>query len=224
MNIRGVICDVDGTLVDTVEMHARAWKEAFDYFEKSFPFEQVRSQIGKGGDQIIRYFLTEDEREAFGHDLIQYRAEHWKRNYLPDVRPFPGVRELFERMKREGKTIVLASSAHAEELERYKKIAHVSDLVDGQTSASDVEHSKPAPDIMLAAQEKLGFDSGHETVMIGDSPFDAEAAGAIGIDTIGLRCGGFSDSVLRDAGAFQIFNDPMDLLNHYEQSRLYGNG
>lgn len=224
VNIIGVICDVDGTLVDTVDLHAIAWKEAFEYFGKNFTFERVRSQIGKGGDQIIRTFLTDDERAAFGQELLAYRAEHWKRNYLSRVRAFRGVRDLFLRIKADGKSIVLASSAHAEELQHYKSVAGVADLIDGETSASDVQHSKPAPDIMIAAQRELGFDSAAQTIMIGDSPFDAEAAAKVGIETIGLRCGGFSDADLRQAGVREIFDDPVDLLQHYELSRLYANG
>jgi HAD superfamily hydrolase (TIGR01549 family) len=224
VKVLGIICDVDGTLVDTVDMHARAWKEAFEYFGRELPFELVRSQIGKGGDQIIRYFLEEHEREAFGRDLLDYRAAHWKRNYLNDVTAFPGVRSLFERMKHDGKKIVLASSAHSDELQRYKEVARVTDLIDGETSASDVERSKPAPDIVIAAQKKLGLDSLAETRMIGDSPFDAEAAATVGIETIGLRCGGFSDNALLNAGVYQIFDNPMDLLNNYEHSSLYTNG
>jgi beta-phosphoglucomutase-like phosphatase (HAD superfamily) len=224
VNIIGVICDVDGTLVDTVDLHAKAWKEAFDYFGKNFSFALVRSQIGKGGDQIIRTLLTDEERSAFGDELIDYRSEHWKRNYLSRVRAFQGVRDLFLRMKKDGKSIVLASSAHAEELQHYKDVAGVTDLIDGETSASDVAHSKPAPDIMIAAQKELGFDSAGETIMIGDSPFDAEAAAKVGIETIGLRCGGFPDSELRAAGVREIYDDPIDLLYHYEQSRLYRNG
>ena len=218
--IRAVIFDVDGTLVDTTEMHARAWFESFEYFGRAFPIEKIRKQIGKGGDQLKPVFLSKEEIAAFGGDLDRYRREHWNRNYLPHVTAFPKVRELFERVRSEGKKIVLASSAQDKELAIYQRIAKISDLVDNVVSASQVSHSKPAPDIFLLALEQLDRMSTLEAVVVGDSPHDAVAAYQVGLSMIGLRTGGYSDQELVQSGVSEIYDDPADLLLHYDSSLL----
>src|SRR3954470_10350407 len=126
--IKAVIFDVDGTLVDSVDLHARAWQEAFAHFGKHLDFERVRSQIGKGGDQLMPVFLSEEELAEFGEELEKYRGELFKREYLSQVKGFPAVRELFQRVKAEGLQIALASSAKGDELKTYKKIADIEDL------------------------------------------------------------------------------------------------
>src|SRR5215210_7871 len=113
--IKAVIFDIDGTLVDSVDLHAQAWKEAFKHFGRDVPFEQVRHQIGKGGDQLMPVFFSKEELERFGDEMEEYRGEIYKRDYLPRVRAFPEVRELFQRIRQDGKRIALASSAKEEE-------------------------------------------------------------------------------------------------------------
>ena len=174
--INFVIFDVDGTLVDSVDLHARAWQEAFAHFGKDFPFEDVRYQIGKGGDQLMPVFLSERELEEFGEELEKYRGELFKREYLPRVKGFPRVRELFERVRADGKHVALASSAKGDELGAYKKLARIEDLVEEETSKDDAEKSKPHPDIFLASLEQLGDPPREQTIVIGDTPYDAEAA------------------------------------------------
>src|ERR1044072_5487803 len=137
--LKAVIFDVDGTLVDSVDLHARAWQEAFAHFGKQFDFERVRSQIGKGGDQLMPVFLSKEELDEFGEELEEYRGELFKREYLSRVKAFPAVRELFQRVKDEGLSIALASSAKDEELKAYKKIADIEDLVEEETSSADAE-------------------------------------------------------------------------------------
>lgn len=217
---RAVIFDIDGTLVDSVDLHARAWQEAFARFGKKVSFEEVRYQIGKGGDQLMPVFLSEDELEEFGEELEKYRGELFKREYMPRVEGFPRVRELFERVRAEGGRIALASSAKEDELEVYKKKADIEGLVEEQTSADDVERSKPHPDVFEAALAQLGDVSADEVIVVGDTPYDAEAAGKIGIRTVGLLCGGFPEDDLRAAGCVEIYRDPADLLARYEESAL----
>jgi HAD superfamily hydrolase (TIGR01549 family) len=217
---KAVIFDVDGTLVDSVDLHARAWQEALAHFGKRFDFERVRSQIGKGGDQLMPVFLTQDELEEFGEELEEYRGELFKREYLPRVRGFPSVRELFLRVKDEGLQIALASSAKADELKTYKKIADIEDLVEEETSSDDAEKSKPHPDIFEAALSRLGDIRPSEAVVVGDTPYDAEAAGKAGLQTIGLLSGGFPEEDLRAAGCAAIYRDPADLLANYDTSPL----
>src|SRR2546421_12732086 len=120
--IRAIIFDIDGTLVDSVDLHARAWAAAFEHFGKKIPFEEVHHQIGKGGDQLMPVFFSKEELDEFGEELEKYRGDLYKREYLPRARPFPQVRELFERIRDDGKRIALASSAKEEELKVYKKL------------------------------------------------------------------------------------------------------
>ncbi|HEY0544027.1 MAG TPA: HAD family hydrolase [Pyrinomonadaceae bacterium] len=218
--IKAVIFDIDGTLVDSVDLHAQAWKETFREYGKDVPYEQVRHQIGKGGDQLLPVFFSREELEEFGEEIEEHRSKLFKREYLPRVRAFPKVRELFERIKADGKRIALASSAKEDELKAYKKIADIQDLVEEETSADDADKSKPYPGIFKAALEKLGDIESNEAIVVGDTPYDAEAAGKLGLNVIGLLCGGFPETELRAAGANLIFDDPADLLVHYDQTPL----
>ena len=218
--IKAVIFDVDGTLVDSVDLHARAWQEAFAHFGRQFDFERVRSQIGKGGDQLMPVFLSEEELEEFGEELEEYRGELYKREYLPRVKAFPAVRELFQRVQAEGLQTALASSAKGEELKTYKKLARIEDLVEEETSADDAEKSKPHPDIFEAALERLDDTRSSEALVVGDTPYDAEAAGKAGLQTVGLLSGGFPEEDLRAAGCVRIYRDAADLLANYDTSPL----
>src|SRR3954470_19615335 len=125
--IQAVIFDIDGTLVDTVDMHAEAWQRAFAEFGKEIDFVDIREQIGKGGDQMLPVFFSEDELREFGKQMEKRRGDIYKQDYMPRAKPFPEVRELFERIRQDGKRIALASSAPEEELQYYKKLCHISD-------------------------------------------------------------------------------------------------
>jgi HAD superfamily hydrolase (TIGR01509 family) len=218
--LKAVIFDVDGTLVDSVDLHARAWQEALAHFGKRVEYARVRYQIGKGGDQLMPVFLSGRELDEFGEELEKHRGDIFKRDHLPRVKAFPAVRELFERVKREGLQIALASSARADELKTYKKIADIEDLVEGETSADDAEKSKPHPDIFEAALARLKDVSPSEAVVVGDTPYDAEAAGKAGLKTVGLLCGGFPEDDLRAAGCVRIYRDAAHLLADYDSSPL----
>jgi len=217
--IRAAILDIDGTLVDSVDLHARAWQEAFAKFGHKIDFEDVRSQIGKGGDQLIPVFLTQEQQQRYGEELTEYRGKLWKQKYMPLVKPFPKVREFVQRIRDDGKKVALASSAKADEVDVYKRLAHIEDLVQEQTSADDAERSKPHPDIYEAALDRLGV-SATEAVTVGDSPYDAIAAGKLGIASIGVLSGGFGEEDLRAAGYREIYQSCADLLERYSQSFL----
>jgi HAD superfamily hydrolase (TIGR01509 family) len=218
--VQAVIFDIDGTLLDSVDLHARAWQEAFRHFHRFVPFDQVRSQIGKGGDQLLPVFFTESELQKFGKELEEFRSHLFKEEFLPQVRAFPKVRELFERLTNDGRRIVLASSAKEDELKAYKQIAQIEDLIEDDVSADNVERSKPHPDIFEEALKKLKDVQVGQAVAVGDSPYDAQAAGKLGIRTIGLLCGGFPEAGLRAAGCISLYRDPADLLTHYQTSLL----
>lgn len=217
--VQNVIFDVDGTLVDSVDEHAEAWRRAFLEFGRDVPFAHVRSQIGKGADQLLPVFFTEDELEKFGQELSDYRSALFKREFMRKLRPFPKVRELFQRLRADGLRLAVASSAKGDELEFYLKLCGIQGMTEGETSKDDASKSKPHPDIFDAALEKLGRPEPHSTVVIGDTPYDALAAAKAGLATVGLLCGGFPEDDLRTAGCRAIYKDPADLLAHYDASR-----
>jgi HAD superfamily hydrolase (TIGR01509 family) len=220
--IQAVIFDVDGTLVDSVDLQARAWQEAFHHFGTDVPFDEVRQQIGKGGDHLMPAFLSRKQVEVHGKEIEDYRKELFGRKYMPEVEPLPRVRELFERLRADGRRIVLASSAKADDLEKYKRIAGIEDLLDTETTADDHPESNPHPDIFEAALQRLPGVPPDEVIAIGDTPYDSETAGKAGLKTIGVLSGGFPIEQLREAGCVEIYCDVADLLEHYDKSVLGG--
>ena len=218
--IEAVIFDLDGTLVDSNELHVASWERAFRRFGKRFSLEALRRQIGKGSDQYLPEFLNEDEMKQFGKELDDYRSDLFTKEYLPRVKPFPEVRELFERIKRDGKRIALATSSKKSESKIYKKLLHIEDLTDVETNAADAEKTKPCPDIFEAALQKLDDPPPNEVIVVGDTPYDVEAALKLDLKTIGLLCGGRPEKTLRAAGAIAIYRDPADLLAEYDTSPL----
>jgi HAD superfamily hydrolase (TIGR01509 family) len=214
--LKAIIFDVDGTLVDSVDVHAHAWQDAFNAFGHDFSFEKIRSQIGKGGDQLMPVFLSDQEVEAQGPEIERFRAGILKERYFPTIRGFPKVRELFEKLIAADVYIVLASSAKKDELGFYKQVAGIDDLVEKETSSDDAEKSKPHPDIFAAALALLPEIDKADILVVGDTPYDAEAAGKLGLRTVGVLCGGFAEEDLRAAGCMAIYRDPADLLKQLD--------
>jgi beta-phosphoglucomutase-like phosphatase (HAD superfamily) len=219
VSVDAVLFDVDGTLIDSVGAHARAWTRALHYFGVDVTFDQVHAQIGKGGDQLLPVFMSAADLERRGKALEAYRQEIFKRDELPTIRPLPRVGDLFVRLRRAGRRIVLASSAHGWEIEHHLRLLNVEQLVDGFTTRDDVERSKPYPDIFASALEVAGVPA-DRAVAVGDSPWDAVAATGAGVRTLGVRSGGFSDADLRAAGCLAIYDDPAALLIDYPRSLL----
>lgn len=219
----GVIFDVDGTLIDSVDFHARAWHEAFESFGVQAELARVRTQIGKGGDKLMREFLSENQIERQGKQIEDARTKIFKREYLPQVKPFPRLHDLFARLKSDGRKIALASSAKKDELEEYKRITGIEPYLEADTSSDDVANSKPDPDIFLAARKKLGLDA-RLCVAVGDTPYDAESAGRAGMGTIGLLCGGWDAATLRKAGCVAVYAGPAELCERYDASPLARSG
>jgi HAD superfamily hydrolase (TIGR01549 family) len=217
LTLKAFIFDIDGTLVDSNQLHVDSWDRAFRHFGKQFSREELRAQIGKGSDQYLPEFLTPEEIKRFGKELDEYRSEIFREEYLPRVQPFPKVRELFQRIRADKKLIMLASSGKKKDTKYYvEKLLKIDNLIDGYTTADDADRSKPAPDIFSAALEKLGGVTAANAIAVGDTRFDVEAAGKIGLRTIALLCGGTAEDVLGKAGAIAIYRDPADMLAHYD--------
>jgi HAD superfamily hydrolase (TIGR01549 family) len=216
---KAAIFDLDGTLLDSVDLHAIAWHEAMVKFGHDVSFEQARSQIGKGGDQLIPVFLSADEQRDHGEEMEQWRGNRFKTEYLPLVRPFSAVPDLLRRVRCAELQIAVASSAKKDELDKYLAIARIADLIDLATCSDDVEQSKPAPDIFEIVLKKLRIE-GADAVAIGDTPYDAEAAGKAKIATIGVLCGGFTETTLRQAGCVEIYPGPAALFARFADSLL----
>ncbi len=217
---KAVLFDVDGTLVDTVDLHAQAWVEALQHFGIEADFTDIRLQIGKGGDQLLPGLMPPDMLEELGEEIQEFRSDLFKRKYMSQVQAFPGVRELFKRIKASGLRIVLGSSGHADEVETHKATTNIADLIDDATTSEDAERSKPFPDIFEAAFGKLGLSERSDAIVVGDTPYDAEAARAAGLSTIGVLCGGFTEQALRQAGCIAVYRDPQHLLDSYDDSLL----
>ena len=218
--MRAVIFDIDGTLLDSVDLHAQAWVEAFAHFGVEVSLEEARRQIGKGGDKLLRVFLDEGRAAREGETIETYRSALFERDYLPSVKPFPAVRALLERVRAEGQRVALGSSGKKSEVEHYQKILGIADLVDAVTNSDDVDRSKPDPDIFDAVLGKLPGVSASEAFVVGDTPYDAEAAAKVGIAPIGMLCGGFPEAELSSAGFIAIYRDPQDLLDGFDRSPL----
>jgi HAD superfamily hydrolase (TIGR01509 family) len=215
--LRAVILDIDGTLVDSNDAHAQAFVDAGEEMGIVVEFQEVRRLIGMGGDKLIpRVFGFEQESER-GEELDERKGDIFRERFLPTIQPMPGTRELLERLRAEGLELVVATSASEGDLAGLLERAGVSDLIEEATSAGDVEETKPAPDPVQSALEKVGCEPS-EAVMIGDTPYDVQAANEAGVTIIGVRCGGWSTAELRGSAA--VYQDPADLLQEFERSPL----
>ena len=212
---RGVIFDIDGTLVDSNRAHAESWAETLRSFGHSVSADQVQPLIGMGGDKLLPRLIGVDIESDEGKKYSEHRTRLFFEEYFPSLRAFPGVRALAQRLHDDGHVLVVASSASEEELEKLLGLAGIKDLLTDATSSDDAERSKPDPDIVHAAIRQSGLPA-HELVMIGDTPYDVEAARRAGVRIIAVRTGGWDDEAL--AGASAIYDDVGALLAEYENS------
>ena len=214
---RAVILDMDGTLIDSNAAHVHAWVDALREHGHPVSEKDIWPWVGMGGDNLLPAAVGISKESEEGKKISERRGEIFKTRYLPGIQPFPGVRPLLERIRREGMRLVIATSSPGDELEKNVEIAGIGDLLEDSTSASDAGRSKPDPDVVKAALDRLGLQAG-EVVMLGDTPYDIQAAGKVGVGVIAFRCGGFEDSDLE--AALALYDGPADLLARYGESPL----
>jgi HAD superfamily hydrolase (TIGR01509 family) len=217
--IKALLCDIDGTLVQSNWLHAEAWQAAFAEMDLRLEVEEIRRQIGKGGDELVPYFVPWWKQKRVQEPLEAYRKFVFQHDFMPRVEPLPKAREFLLRLKEAGIRLSLASSASKEDLTQYKKIVRMEDLIEEESSADDADRSKPHPDIFQATLKRLGCKP-EEVLALGDTPYDAEAAGKAGIWTIGVESGGWSRKELLWAGCVEVYQDVAELLERFEESAL----
>lgn len=212
------ILDIDGTLVDTNYHHAVAWYRAFRQHGVVLPLWRIHRHIGMGGDQLVGA-LTSERFEREKGDEVRLAEKTLYMGLIDEVAPMDGSRELLEEVKRRGHAVVLASSAKQDEVDHYLDLLAARGLADSWTSSADVESTKPAPDLVQAALQRVDGEAG-DAVMIGDTPWDIEAAKKAGVPTIAVRTGGFGAEELREAGVATIFESVKELLERLDETDL----
>jgi HAD superfamily hydrolase (TIGR01549 family) len=196
--MQGILFDIDGTLVDSNDIHIDCWLEAFAHFGKALEWDTVRLQIGKGGDLLVPDLLNAREMRKFGKDVQKYRPELFTRKYMKRVEPFPRVTDHLRELHRRGIKLVLASSSNPDEVEYYTDLLGVGDLLEGSTSKKDASFSKPSPEIFEAALERVGTDP-ERTLVAGDTPYDILAAHRCALPVVAVLSGGFERELLTKA-------------------------
>ena len=213
---QAALLDVDGTLIDSNYHHALAWYRAFRRSGIVLPLWRIHRHVGMGGDQLVPALVGKRMNRERGDELRAARDEEYAQ-LIGEVAPLEGARELITDLKQRGLTVVLASSAPQDEIDHYLELLDARELADAWTTDDDVEATKPEPDLVQAALEKAGTE---EAVMVGDTPWDVEAARKAGLETICVITGGFSEQELRDAGAVAVFESVEELRKRLEETPL----
>jgi HAD superfamily hydrolase (TIGR01509 family) len=215
--LAGVLLDIDGTLIDSNDANARAWMEALFAHGIEVNYLKLREGVGMGGDNFLPKIAHIESDSPQGKAISETRSRILKSQYLPTLHAFPQVKELLTRLHGDGLKLVVATSAKPDEADALLKLTGAADLIDAIATTEDAENSKPAPDIIQAALKKSGLAAG-EVVMLGDTPYDVESAQKAHVGIVGVRCGGWTAPDLK--GALAVYNDPADLLAHYDESPL----
>jgi HAD superfamily hydrolase (TIGR01509 family) len=215
---RGVLFDVDGTLIDSSYIHTISWWGAFRQHGYDIPMASIHHYVGMGGDRLVDSLLPSDRDRDADRDIMSSHgalyASHW-----PALRAFDGAKDLLAQCHAGGLAVALASSARKKDLQVMKATLDADAYIDGATSANDAKESKPAPDILVAALDAIGVEAGN-AVFVGDAVWDMKAAAALGIPSVGVTCGGISATMLRDAGAVEVYEGPRDLLDNLTSSAI----
>ncbi|MFX1821736.1 HAD family hydrolase [Pseudarthrobacter sp. CC4] len=215
---RGVLFDVDGTLIDSSYIHTIAWWGAFREHGYDIPMASIHHYVGMGGDRLVDSLLPEGRDRSADPEVMASHgalyASHW-----PALRAFKGAKDLLAQCHAGGLAVALASSARKKDLAVMGSVLDADAFIDSATSANDAKESKPAPDILVAALDAIGVEAA-DAVFIGDAVWDMLAAGALGIPAIGVTCGGVSAAELREAGAVEVYEGPQDLLQNLTSSAI----
>jgi HAD superfamily hydrolase (TIGR01509 family) len=215
---RGVLFDVDGTLIDSSYIHTIAWWGAFREHGYDIPMASIHHYVGMGGDRLVDSLLPEGRERSADPEVMASHgalyASHW-----PALRAFKGAKDLLAQCHAGGLAVALASSARKKDLEVMGSVLDAHAFIDAATSANDAKESKPAPDILVAALDAIGVAAA-DAVFVGDAVWDMMAAGALGIPAIGVTCGGVSAAELREAGAAEVYDGPQDLLHNLTSSAI----
>jgi HAD superfamily hydrolase (TIGR01509 family) len=215
--LKAVLCDLDGTLLDSNAFHAESWLRTFQHFGFPAEFEAVVKQIGKGGEYLLPNFVPAAKLPSMEKELNAWRKSLFHREYIDRIVPFADARRLLERMREHGLRIAVATSSEKDDLEAFKTLLKIHDLVEEDTTADDAEKAKPEPDIFQAALQRLKVQP-DEALALGDTPWDVEAAMKAGVKTVAVQCGGWKREELLEAGAIAVFVDPADIVRNFEQS------
>jgi len=207
---RGVLFDVDGTLIDSSYFHTVSWWGAFRQYGYDVPMASIHYLVGMGGDRLVDSLLPAGRDRSADEDIMASHGALYAARW-PSLRAFDGSKDLLAQCHAGGLAVALASSAREKDLQVMKGILDADAFIDAATSSKDAEESKPAPDILAAALKAIDVEPA-DAVFVGDAVWDMKAAAALGIPAVGVTCGGISADVLRDAGAVEVYEDPADLL------------
>ena len=213
------ILDIDGTLVDTNYQHAIAWYRALRSLDETYPIWRIHRLIGMGGDKLLTALGGEELEKRVGDEGRERQGKEVDA-LLDEIAPLPGARDLLVAIKERGHRLVLASSGQQRHVDFALDLLDARDLADDWTSSADADATKPAPDLLQVALKKLGAPQDAPSVMIGDTPFDVEAAKKAGMPAIVVRSGGFGDDELREAGAVALYDTPADLAADLDATDL----
>ena len=216
--LRGVLLDIDGTLLLSNRAHAEAWSDTFREFGHTIPPERIEPLIGMGGDKLLATLIPGmSDSDGQGKEMSSRRQKVFLERYAPHLQPAPGARALIQRLKDQGLAVVMATSAKGDELSTLLQRAGIEDLIEQATTSDEVDQSKPDPDIVHAALEKGGLAPA-EAILVGDTPYDVEAGKRAGVRVIAVRCGGHAGDL---QGAIAVYDDPHDLFVHLEDTPLH---
>ena len=217
MTIKAVLCDIDGTLLDSNAFHAESWLRTFQHFGFPADFEAIVKQIGKGGEYLLPNFVPADKLPSMENEINSFRKRLFHREYIDRIVPFADARRLLERMRQQGLRIAVATSSEKEDLEAFKTLLKIHDLIEEDATADDADKPKPEPDIFQAALQMLKV-APDEALALGDTPWDVEAAAKAGVRTVAVQSGGWRKEDLQDAGALAVYVDVADIVRNFERS------
>lgn len=217
MTLKAVLLDIDGTLLDSNSFHAESWVRTLDHFGYNATFEAVVKLIGKGGRYLLPNFVPTEKLRSQEKEINAFRKSLFHREYIDRIVPFADARRLLERMRSQHLRIAVATSSEKDDLEAFKTLLKIHDLVEEDATADDAEKPKPEPDIFQAALNLLAVEPS-EALALGDTPWDIEAAGKAGVSTVAVQSGGWTRDQLQEAGAIAVYVDVADIVRNFDQS------